>query len=131
MLKPDSFDDLVDDVIREERRPKVAPPPGMTGTTPARASAPRAPRIRLTPHQSPVVARFFVGLGIGTIGVTLGTALFLVEGFAERMAVFETGLISGMIAVAAGVALDRLDAAAHWSRQTAEAIWQDAESRVA
>lgn len=121
----DAFDSIVDAEVRESRKPKIAPPPGMVGT-----SAGVTVRHRLVPHKSPKAASVLsVVAWIVFVLNTVGAFAFLSQGVVP----FVTVLLSGAWFTAAllimSVVVDRLDAAAHWSRQTAETLYQYTASR--
>ena len=129
----DSFDDLVESEVRDANRPKPAgPPPGTVGTTSYRnESISSRPRVRLAAPQGSVAAAFFFWLGVADLAATALLAMFVTAnaGVVPGVYIAVAGAISAFLWFGISTALDRLDAAAHWTQQTAEAIRQAEESR--
>jgi hypothetical protein len=121
----DSFDSIVDAEVRESRKPKITPPPGMVGT-----SAGATARHRIAPHKTPKAAAILSTFAwIVLVLNTVGSFAFLSQGVIPFVAVLLSGAWFAAALLIMSVVVDRLDAAAHWSRQTAEALHQYTASR--
>lgn len=121
-MTKDTFDELIESEIREAKRPKMEPPPGMVGT-PQRRTEPA--RFRLTPPKESATAKFFYGLGIFAIAATLllTVLMTLYVGAADAVYILLAGSVSAGLWFAIAGALECLNATAHWSEQTAKAIF--------
>lgn len=118
---PDAFDAAVEDAILSDRKPKLAPPPGMVGTS---STSSQKPTIRITEASPLFAASFFIWLGVGDILSGIAVAMCVIEGIPAKVAFAAAAVVSGMLFVAVGVVIERLNETAHWTRQTAEAIRQ-------
>ena len=119
-MAKDNFDELIESEVREAKRPKIEPPPGMVGTSSSRAQ----PAFRLTAPKESDTAKFFYGLGLFAVLATLLMAGLVYANGTAAGAVYillAGGVSAGLWFAIAG-ALEYLNATAHWSEQTAKAI---------
>ena len=119
-MTKDNFDDLIESEVREAKRPKIEPPPGMVGTSTSRSQ----PAFRLTAPKESATAKFFYGLGIfaAVATVVLAALAVMSYGIPEGLAVLFAGAVSAGLWFATASAQEYLNATAHWSEQTAKAI---------
>lgn len=137
-MPTDSFDDLIDDVVNEDRRPKPAPleaPPGMVGTAPVRthskpartpAAKPPAARTahRLMPPVRLATAAWYQWIGVINIGCGAIGAVRLSDDLLESFVWLAFAVAVGMSLIAVSIALDRVNAIAHYAQQTAEKLYE-------
>lgn len=116
----DTFDRIIDSEISESRRPKSAPPEGMVGTSASR----REPRLQ--PHSSPgaVGVLFVLAIIVTALSVLAGVSVATQSGVIQALITLASGLWLAFTLYVAALVVDRVDAAAHWSRQTALLTFQ-------
>lgn len=121
-----SFDDIVEAEVRESRRPKIEPPPGMVGTSPSSRPTPQPQRrIPLPPEPKSATAGYFSIVGTLTIAAGFLLApvlLWFGESFLVALAFALSGVFPGMLLLAIASVVDRLTSIAHWSRVVAESL---------